>query len=91
MNLVNDMAMVNTWSSLRKKDFDAAINRSLIVLVYSNCKKEQTEAAVYILSCKNVFVSVVTGFDKSFIFQILPICAMFLLEQLINNILLTQQ
>ena len=33
MNLVNNMAMVNTWSSLRKKDFDAAINRSLIVLV----------------------------------------------------------
>ena len=76
--------MVNVWGNLRKKDFHATVATSLIVL---NCKKEHREAAVYILSGKDVSVSIqvptgfpyllVTGFPYLLVVHIARLCNVF--------------
>ena len=58
----------------------AAIQHSLLAFGYKSIKPIQAEAVQAVLQGSDVFVTVPTGYGKSLIFQILPLCARFLLE-----------
>ena len=49
---------------------------------YQDAKPVQLETLLAILRVENVFVSVPTGYGKSFVYQVLPACATYLLEGL---------
>ena len=71
------------WKSWRSEPalLTEAIERGLHQLGFEAIKPEQLTAVESVLTGKDVFVSVPTGFGKSLMFQILPFCAAGLLQQ----------
>ena len=77
------MALCKLWIAEVKEDpsiISAAIQHSLLAFGYKSIKPIQAEAVQAVLRGSDVFVTVPTGYGKSLIFQILPLCARFLLE-----------
>ena len=79
------MALCVLWAAEAKTKpelLSAAIQHSLPVFGHSRVKPVQAEAVQAALQGKDVLVTVPTGYGKSLIYQMLPLCASFLLETL---------
>ncbi len=64
------------------EELDKAIDDAFGKLGHSSVKQEQREAVRCVLLRRDCFVTVPTGFGKSAIFHVLPLCASIILEQL---------
>ena len=57
------------------KDVEASIKVAALLFGFEKLKKQQQKAVEATLCGKDVFVSLPTGFGKSLIYQLLPVCA----------------
>ena len=57
------------------KDVEASIKAAALLFGFEKLKKQQQKAVEATLCGKDVFVSLPTGFGKSLIYQLLPVCA----------------
>ena len=76
------MALFTLWAEAEPSVVTTAIECSLSVFGYGNLKPYQAEALQVILRGKDVLLTVPTGYGKSLIYQMLPLCASVLLDML---------
>ncbi len=79
------MALCSLWMDEVAKVpvmLTTSVERSLQAFGYDSIKPVQAEAVQTVLQGQDVFVNVPTGYGKSLVYQILPFCANFLLEDL---------
>ena len=67
--------------SLESSIGDECLVKSVLSLGHKSLKTEQQSAVMELLIGKDVFVNLPTGFGKSLIYQVLPICISMALEK----------
>ena len=79
------MAPYTLWTAEVKRDLSAlsvGIYHSLQAFGYDCAKPVQAKALQMILLGQHMFVSMLTGYGKSLVFQMLPFCTNCILERL---------
>ena len=69
------MSKLQAIASASPEDLQASMKAAALRFGFSELKKQQRSAIEATLSGKDVFVSLPTGFGKSLIYQLLPVCA----------------
>lgn len=77
------MALCKQWSdACENEELSEAIDHGVCALGHDRVRPLQAKAVQPVLRGRDTFVNVPTGYGKSLVYQILPICACFLLATL---------